>query len=528
VTALETARAAFAAGHWEAAAAAFEAAGDVAEALDGLGQVRWFQCRIDEGIALRERAYAAYLHADDPCAAASCALWLAIEYVSSRGAEAVANGWVLRAERLLAGRPPSPAHVELEIARGRRTGDEADFRRALEIARGLRSRDQEVRAMSVLGEHLARTGRADEGMALLDEAMAAVIGGELTDPWTMGGAACQLLAACDGTADFTRARQWCEEVVPYIERRGYVPLWAWCRSLYGGVLTATGEWERAEAELLESLRTYGGPGRPMAAYPLARLAELRMRQGRYEEAERLVDGIEDHPRAVGVGIGVLLARGRARAAAAACERRLARIGERHPGGGELLPLLAAARAELGDGAGAREAVERLQELARQLRRPDLVAAAEVAAARLGDAAAGAHLESALEAYERLGMPLEAARARLQLARLLEPELAVEEARRALRAFERIGARADADDAAALLREHGAVGRSGPRLGEELTQRETEVLALLAEGLSNAQIADRLVISPKTAEHHVGRVLRKLDLRSRAEAAAYATRSGGTF
>jgi tetratricopeptide (TPR) repeat protein len=389
---LEQAGAAFAAGEWEAAAAAFAAAGETAAALDGLGQVRWFQCRIDEGVALRERAYAAYLQESDEDAAAGCALWLAVEYLSARGADAVANGWFLRAERLLEGRPACPAHVELEIARARRAGGDDHFRRALTLAQSLHSRDLEVRAASVLGEHLVRTGRFDEGMALLDEAMAAVLGGELSDPWAMGGAACQLLAACDGAADWPRATQWCEEIVPYIERRGYVPLWAWCRSLYGGVLTATGHWERAESELLESLRTYGGPGAAMAAYPLARLAELRMRQGRYEEAERLVEGIEDHPRAAAVGIAVLLARGRAQAAASAAERRLARLGPEHPAGADLLPLLAAAREAVGDADGARAAIAELSERGRRPPRDGarpLRAPRDAARARAHAAGAGA-------------------------------------------------------------------------------------------------------------------------------------------
>ena len=541
---MAAARSAFEAADWEGAAEAYERAlgdGEEAEALDGLGQVRWFQGRIEEAIDLRERAYALYRRDADHVAAAGIALWLMVEYTASRGEGAIANGWFLRGERLLAGLELCAPHVELEIARARRVADadpeqaERHFADALAAAGGLGSSAAHVRVLTVLGVHRVGQGQVDEGMAMLDEAMAAVLGRELTDPWTVGSACCQMLAACDAAADWPRAMEWCREVVPFVERRGMVPLWAWCRAMFGGVLTAVGDWERAERELLDSLRTYGGPDRPMAAFPLARLAELRIRQGRYEEAERLIEDLEGHPRAVATGIAVMLARGKPQAAAAACERRLRRTGPSSPGAAPLLALLVQARLQLGDVDGASQAVERLADVARKLNRPDLTATAETAAAQVslarGDGAAAAHLDLALELFNRLGMPLEAGRARLSLAHVYaregETELAVVEARRALRGFERLGALPDADAAAKLLRELGASGRSAPRRNETLTARELEVLALLGEGLSNARIAERLVIAPKTAEHHVSRVLRKLDLKSRAEAAAHAARAGVT-
>ena len=102
--------------------------------------------------------------------------------------------------------------------------------------------------------------------------------------------------------------------------------------------------------------------------------------------------------------------------------------------------------------------------------------------------------------------------------------AVTWARGALASFERIGATREADRAAQLLRELGAGGRSAPRRREALSQREGEVLALLAHGLTNREIGERLFISPKTVERHITQILGKLGLRSRAEAAAYAVTS----
>ncbi len=81
----------------------------------------------------------------------------------------------------------------------------------------------------------------------------------------------------------------------------------------------------------------------------------------------------------------------------------------------------------------------------------------------------------------------------------------------------------ADETLALLRRLG-VGQEveGPKA---LTSREREVAALLADGLSNAEVADRLFISVRTAAVHVSHILTKLGMSSRAEVAAWAVRNG---
>jgi hypothetical protein len=149
----------------------------------------------------------------------------------------------------------------------------------------------------------------------------------------------------------------------------------------------------------------------------------------------------------------------------------------------------------------------MTELGDHLRRADLRALADLITGRVEvcrgptDRARG-HLERALDAFCELQMPLEKGRTRLELARIEARELALLHGRTAVALFERVGARRDADAAAALLRGLGVSGRGAPRIDGELTSREREVLDLLADGLSNQQIADRLVISPKSAEHHV--------------------------
>jgi DNA-binding NarL/FixJ family response regulator len=138
-----------------------------------------------------------------------------------------------------------------------------------------------------------------------------------------------------------------------------------------------------------------------------------------------------------------------------------------------------------------------------------------------------HLEAALLAFVQAEIPYRAAQTRLSLAGLVrqsDPAVAAAEARTALTVFEDLGAGRDADAAAALLRELGVkAARRGPKNIGRLTRREQEVLGLLGEGMSNPEIAERLFISRKTVEHHVARILAKLGVRGRAEAAGLTTR-----
>ena len=148
---------------------------------------------------------------------------------------------------------------------------------------------------------------------------------------------------------------------------------------------------------------------------------------------------------------------------------------------------------------------------------------------VGDVKATGELERARTVFVELGMPYEAARSRLALGRQIQDpdrEAAVEEAKGALATFAELGATPEADAALALLRTLGVrTARRGPNALGALTTREREIFALLAEGLSNREIATRLYITPKTVEHHVGHVLMKLNLRRRSEAAANAVRHG---
>ena len=135
------------------------------------------------------------------------------------------------------------------------------------------------------------------------------------------------------------------------------------------------------------------------------------------------------------------------------------------------------------------------------------------------------LEDAVDGFEASGAPFETGRAGVELATSLlaldRTDEAGQEATKALDSLLDLGAEVEAARPRRLV---GAAKRE-PSSASSVTPREREVLGLLAEGLTNRQIAERLVVSEHTVHRHVTNILRKLETPSRTAAAAHAVRHG---
>src|SRR4051794_12923187 len=369
----------FAAAEWAEARDSFaavlaEAPGDP-DALDGFGQSLWWLGEREAGIESRREAYAAFRRCGDLCAAAGLAVYLAGEHRVD-GQPSAAAGWIARARRLLEGAGTVGELGWLHIEEAKRADDPAVAERfardALVVAQELSSPDIECMALAQLGRAVVAQGRVEEGVGYLDEAMTVALGGETSDPLACGDACRTTLVVCDDLADLQRAAEWCEAVVDFAERRRFTPLQSWCRAIFGAVLVRSGEWARAEGVLTQALERKGdvrrGRGR---ALPLSVLAGLRLRQGRAEEAGRLLSGLEDERAARPAFVLLHLQRGDLALARAVLER--ADGGESTDG--DMLPLAAEVALAEGDLDGAEGAAAKLTEAAQQLGREDLRAEA---------------------------------------------------------------------------------------------------------------------------------------------------------
>lgn len=523
---------------WAAAADAFDsvlAIQDHPAAHDGLATAMWWLRNVDQAVAERTAAYTGFRRFGQDERAFRSALWLAREYAEAVGNEPVSRGWLARAEGLASRFPDGVEGGWLAVTRGLLRADPAtsrdDARTALEVARSCGDPNLEATALALLGLGTIAAGDVPEGMTLVDEAMVVVTSGEVHDKTVFGDVCCMVTRASEEACDTSRLGQWNKILLRFMQRTGHPALLEFCGTCCAEIFLASGDIAGAEGWLSKTLRELEQGGhRARCVHPAAKLAELRLLQGRVEEAGRLLAGFEDRPDALRATAAVRLAAGDTAVAAALLHRRIHQVGE----GLLTVPLLALlAEVELAQDVPmqALATAERLDKVAVATRWPRAIASSHltggrVAAAVGNIASAQERLDAAIATFGELHMPLETARARLALAEALrdsDREVAVHEAGLALAAFDDAGAGGMADKAAALLRALGGPARTGPKALGLLSRREREVLTLLAEAMTNAEIADRLFISSKTAEHHVSSILAKLQLRSRGEAAAFALR-----
>ena len=531
---------------WDRARSLFEAAverGVTAEALEGLSLAAWW---LDDGetmFATRERAFRLYRRDGDLQSAGRLATLLGIDYFSFRGEAAIGNGWFRRAHRLLGELPPVPEHGWLSIWEGQirllADNDPATARRlgheAAELGRALGDLDIEMTGLSLEGLAAVTEGDIGEGMAKLDEATATAVSGDMSEPIGIGATCCYLIFACERVRDFDRAAQWCDRLQELCRQWQWVSLFATCRTHHAGVLLWQGAWKQAEAELEAATRELEASRPGKVADGILRLAELRRRQGRLDEAERLLERVSFSPHALFGLAALALDRDQAADALDLVDRFVRQIpDENRTDRAAALELAVRAHAALGQIDAGRDRLAELQAVADAVATDPMRASAAFARGVLaradGDSGESRrHLEDAVDLFGRSGAPFEAAQARLELARVLielgRDDLALREARSAEAALASVGAGLAARRAGALLRQLGASptrsGRGEPTFG--LSARELEVLALVAQGHSNQRIAEMLVLSEHTVRRHVANILKKMNVPSRTAAATLATR-----
>jgi DNA-binding NarL/FixJ family response regulator len=518
-------------GAWAEAREHFEVAlqeRETPQALEGLGMAAQWLVDRETVFVARERAYRLYRERESRRDAARVAVQLGWDYRVLRGEEAIAAGWLQRAHDLLSNEVPSSEHgwlalrdASVLLADGHLAAARELTSNAVELGRSLPDVDLEITALALDGLVLVNEGEVAEGMRRLDGSAAAIVGGDLQDLFAISHSCCYLIFACERVHDFDRAGQWCERLAEFCERYGPKPLFSVCRTHYAGVLMFRGQWPQAEEELRLAAPELETNAAGMAAEAFVGLAELRRRQGRTDEAQSMFAEVEHRPDGRLGCARVALERGEYRTAADQAARYLREVGDeakaRRVAG---LELQVRALAALRDADRARHALDELTLIAtavgtEPLRASALAAEGVLAAAAGEEPGARRALEDAVTLYARSGMPYECAVTRIELAQVLAASGRDHDASKE---------KARATEALAQL---GVVSKPPPADAESLglTRRELEVLALIAEGLTDPQIAQRLVISEHTVHRHVSNILVKLSCSSRAAAVKRAAAGG---
>ena len=538
---LERGREHYRAGRWALAYESLEttprdlrAAGD----WERLAVCAYLTGRDEESATAWESAYSAHLGAGDPAEGARCAFWLAFGLLM-RGEAARANGWFSRSRTTLeeSGLVECPASGYLLIATmlgALGSGDAAGARDLAVQAIGIADRhgDPDLRALGTLGhgQTLLALGQTAAGTAKLDEAMVAVAAGEV-GPVATGIVYCAVIVECMSAFDLTRATEWTTALSAWCDTQpDLVPYRGQCLVHRSQLQQAHGEWGDAVETADAACRRLTDPPHPALGLGYYQQGELHRLRGDFDQAESayVLARRAGHEPLPGMA---LLELGRGAAAGAAQMIRRALLEAR--GAHERTQLLASAveiLVAVDDLSGARRAADELAGLAAGSSSAVLHALSEHArgAVLLADgdpATALGHLRVAAAAWRQADLPYELARTTLVVARccsqLGDQATAALDVDFAVDTFVRLGARHDADAARTLSDAPRPAGTDA----SPLSLREREVLAQVAAGRTNREIAGVMVISEHTVGRHLENIFAKLAVSSRAAAVAFAVEHG---
>ncbi|MFB9729188.1 LuxR C-terminal-related transcriptional regulator [Haloechinothrix salitolerans] len=500
------------------------------EELEALADAAWWLSRVEESLAVRRRAHAAYVAAGDARRAGYHAWMLATEY-GFIGKDALAAGWLTKARRHLGDQPECTEQGFLAFSDAELAAASGDHDEALRLARhmadiGVRCGSQDVVAMARLLEGTLRIGAGETatGLARLDEAMCDVMAGAVSD-LIAGWLYCLAVPVSYELADMRRASAWNDAAMAWCETLpAGTPFHGLCRVHHVELRVLGGAWDEADTEAERACRELLSYHPNMAGESFYVAGELRRRKGDLSRAEDAFLRAHELGRDPQPGLALLrLAQGRGEAAATALASCLAGGDWQGLGKARLLAAQVEISLAVGDLDTGRAATRGLETIARESGTTLLSALASHARGAVavadGDVAdALARLRRARGAWLELELPYEAAQTRLLLAKACRAagdyDTAELELRAVRAAFERLGAA----DGLRQVERFLAASRDLP---SGLTARQLEVLRLVAAGKSNRDIADELVISTHTVSRHLDNIYTKLGVSSRAAAAAFA-------